>query len=122
MKSVCGKLKCKIDGKKPVMLLPQCAAAKKVLPTKVLFPQSDDEEDDDHEDSESDKSESSDEMNMDDLSDEDEMSCDIRELQKTWAVLSPDNPEPKGKWFVVEYRGKKRRGQLLVATLLNRFL
>ena len=75
-------------------------------------------------DHESDRSESSDEkdIHMDDLSDEDEISSDITELQNTWAVLSPANPEPKGKLFAVEYRDLKRRGQLLVAKFLNRFL
>lgn len=120
MKSVCGKSKCVVDGKRPVMIVPKCAA-KKPASAKRLFQQSDDEEDS-NDDSESDRSASSDEMDGDNFTDDDEISCDTRELQKTWAFLSPTNPEPKGKWFAVEYRGKKRRGQLLIAKLLNRFL
>ena len=114
LKSVCSKSSCIVEGKKPEMILPKCGAKK--LPAKNLFPQCD-EEDSDVTDSESEN-----EVEMDDSSDDDEISLDTRELQRTWAFLSPANPEPKGKWFAVEYRGKRRRGQLLIAKVLKRFL
>ena len=108
------------------MIMPDAAATKKCV-RKHLFhgiepdesEKSSDEDDDDAEnETELDDGESDSEVESDDIS------AALKELSDAWKKISPPYPESEivGKWYAVEFRGKRRRGQLMIAKLLNRFL
>ena len=115
MRSICSKSKCIVDGKKPTMISIKSTTRKAAKSTTALASDDDLSYDDLTDESDTDE-ESSEETEL-----ESALNRDIKELRNTWNSLSPPNPELKEKWFAVEYRGK-RRGQLLIAKLLHRFL
>lgn len=134
LRSVCSKAACKMDGKKPDMIL-AAATLKKGASKKLKYHtkgnySSEEEESDDA------SLESFDESESDtDLVDESDMTMEIPEkdksqsapavsqLQHVWKSLESSTPEDQivGKWYGVVYPGKKSM-VLYVAKVLRRFL
>ena len=116
LKSACSKDKCKVDGNKPVMIVPAATAGS----SKRKAPASETEESEsDFGDSDFDEVESDFETktsNTDDVS-----VADI--LRATWKTFSPPMTEDSlfGKWYGVLYC-TKRTSKLFVVKILKRFV
>ena len=96
MKSVCSKVKCRVDGVKPKMIL--LAALKAKQPPRRLFPDVDESDKRELSSSESEGEMSAEDNDLDsDLEMEDQSdqpSVEPRKiLQRTWDSLSPPNKE-----------------------------
>jgi len=124
LRSVCGKLACRNNGERPVMIVCSFASSKLPKSTRGKYVDSDDSLDEmeltDNEsefdsDSELDKSLS--------FTDTDEIECGINQMKETWKYISPPNNEEEiiGKWFAVVYKGKKTEN-LFIAKAVRRFL
>ena len=126
---MCSKARCKVDGKKPKMLLPVAATKKRT--SRKLFDSFDESE------SETDVSDESD-SNVDvsdelegvidtsddkDTSGESQNEAAVSQLKKVWGSFDSSTPEEEilGNWHAVVYAGKKSMS-LYVAKILRRFL
>ena len=122
MKSVCSKASCKIDGVKPVMVLP-----KRAYSSKKLFEESSNEEescsDDDEEDEVEDDDEEEDNEDCFPEEKNDEELGRVQILRNVWSSLSPPLSEEAiiGKWYTVIYQSK-RGCNLFIGKVLRRFL
>ena len=116
MKSVCSKSKCKVDGKKPTMILPAAMNSKE--PRRQLTCDSESE-------SYSESSDLSDGDAIDEDADaeHDEGFGPTEKLQETWKSLSPPNKEEDliGKWYGVIFE-TKRSSMLFIGKIVRRFL
>ena len=117
-RSICSKAGCKVDGKKPVMILPAVAAkiAKPLTFGSDEEMENDEESDSDVEDSESDS---------DDILPIEVDPTKAAELEMKCASLSLSPPIAEkdiiGKWYGVVWQGK-RTETLYVAKVIKRFL
>ena len=126
---VCSKARCKMEGKKPKMLLP-IAATKKRTSRKIFesFDESESETDvSDESDSDIDVSDESEGV-METSEDEDKLGesqneAAVSQLKKVWGSLDCSTPEEEilVKWYSVVYAGKKSMSSY-VAKILRRFL
>lgn len=118
LKSVCSKMACRVDGKKPTMIHPYCSkdtkSSKKSL-TNVFNDMSESEDSEDEE------------FNVNDEVMDDDFESDAEEdpakiLKSTWISRSPPVSEYDiiGKWYGCIYGDKKT--QLYVAKVEKRFL
>ena len=119
LKSACSKAKCKVDGIKPVMIVPAAATAsssKRKAPASEAEESESDFSDSDFDDTENESDFESETSNTDDVS-----AADI--LRATWKTLSPPVTEDSllGKWYGVVYC-TKRISKLFVGKILKRFL
>ena len=123
LKSVCSKMACRTDGKKPTTILPSSAGSSSGLSKKRHYPDSESESDmsvvnglssDDSDDDLVSISESEDT--------DDEVDDSIKLLRLTWASAGVEHKEEDliAKWYRVIYRKKKLI--LYVAKIKNRFL
>ena len=126
MKSVRSKVKCRVDGVKPKMILP--AALKAKQPPRRLFPDVDESDERELSSSESEGEMSAEDNDLDsnlEMEDQsDQPSVEPRKiLQRTWDSLSPPNKEEGliGKWYGVAFE-TKRSSMLLIGKILRRFL
>ena len=123
LKSTCSKASCKVDGKRPAMILAAAAIAPMTKRKVVRKQQSHSEDSSD--DLDSDLSED-DETVSDDVEDDGSDSSEAaatKMLKETWGFLKPPTIEDDilGKWFGVIYC-TKRSSVLLVGKVLQRFL
>ena len=120
LKSVCSKMACRIDGKKPVMILPASASSFSGSSSrKRPHPDSDTESS-----SEESMYDSDSDCDVFLISESDDGQDSTNQLLKsTWASVGLDHKEENliGKWYGVVYRGKKKV-TLYIAKVLNRFL
>ena len=129
LRAVCSKARCKVDGKKPKMLLPIAATKKRT--SRKLFDSFDESESETDVSDESDSNvDVSDELEgvMDtsddkDTSGESQNEAAVSQLKKVWGSLDSSTPEEEilGNWYAVVYAGKKSMS-LYVAKILRRFL
>ena len=117
LKSICSKIICQVDGKKPTMILPHCSQdIKSKRSLKNAFNNMSESED-----SEDDRFSVDNEVIDDDLESDDEEDAETI-LKSTWISLSPPVSEDDliGKWYGCIYGDKKP--QLYVAKVEKRFL
>ena len=126
---MCSRARCKVDGKKPKMLLSIAATKKRT--SRKLFESFDESESetDVSEDSDGDVDVSDDLDGVMETSDDEDKSGEsqneaaVSQLKKVWGSLDSSTPEEEilGKWYAVVYAGKKSMS-LHVAKILRRFL
>ena len=97
LRSVCSKASCKVNGIKPLMILP----AKQHSISKQLF----EEDSSDDQDEEIDFEES--EMSKDEIDDE----ISIQKLKRCWKDLAPPTKENEviGRWYAAIFTTKKTK-------------
>uniref|UniRef100_A0A7M5XKL4 Uncharacterized protein n=1 Tax=Clytia hemisphaerica TaxID=252671 RepID=A0A7M5XKL4_9CNID len=118
LRSLCSKAACKVDGQKPVMILPAKASSSK----KTL---------DDSDESEEEDIDMSEESTLEDETYEDEEDKEnndpeeqaIVDMQKVWNTIKPPVKEADiiGKWYAVCFQ-TKRKTSLFVGKICKRFL
>ena len=126
---MCSKARCKVDGKKPKMLLPIVATKKKTSrKLSESFDESESETDVSEEsDGQVDVSDDSDcvmeTSDDEDKSGESQNEAAVSQLKKVRGSLDSSTPEEEilGKWYAVVYAGKESMS-LYVAKILRRFL
>ena len=103
IRSVCRKLSCRVDGTKPLMILP--AATRKTIPKRLFDCDSDESDVTQIDESDNDISEG--ESDSEDY--DDGIDNAIERLKMTWKSLSPPVTESSilGKWYAVIYTTKK---------------
>ena len=126
---MCNKACCKVDVKKPKLLLPIAATKKRT--SRKLFESFDEFESEtdvsEESDGDVDVSDDSDGVketsNDEDKSGESQNEAAVPQLKKVWGSLDSSTPEEEilGKWYAVVYAGK-RPTSLCVAKILRRFL
>ena len=129
LRSVYSKARCKVDGKKPKMLLPITTTKKRT--SRKLFESFDESESetDVSEESDGDVDVSDDSDGFMETSDDEDKSGEsqneaaVSQLKKVWGSLDSLTTEEEilGKWYAVVYAGKKSMS-LFVAKILRRFL
>ena len=110
LRSVCSKISCKVNGIKPLMILP----AKQHLISKQLFA------DDSSSENEDEEFESEESVISEDETDEE---SDVHKLKNCWKGLAPPTKETEviGRWYAAIF-ATKRTKRLYVGRLLKRFL
>ena len=124
LKSVCSKMACRIDGKKPTMILPASAGSSSGLSKKRHYPDSESESDMLTVDGLSSDDSDDDLVSISESEDTDsEVDDSIKLLTSTWASVGVEHKEEDliGKWYEVIYYNKKKL-ILYVAKIKNRFL
>ena len=120
LKSTCSKASCKVDGKRPAMILAAAAVAP-IAKRKVVQKYESETEESDLDFSEADETDDDDgdSCNSSDGCDDGEVAA-TNLLKETWSFLKPPTAEEDilGKWFGVVYR-TKRSSVLLVGKVLR---
>jgi hypothetical protein len=119
MRSVCSKVGCRVDGRKPEMILPAASLTHR----RPLFDESDNWENEDFSSEESDN-----DMEIEDeeleLEVEDPLALSKCRLIKTWNSINPPVKEEDilGKWYGVVYESKKSSVFFVAKVKVNRII
>ena len=125
LKSICSKSLCRVDGKKPEMILPASTSSNPRRRLAMLANECEsgsELEDDTYDTVSEDESEENDSEDVTD-DESDEVFTAINKLKETWKSLSPPINETDiiGKWYGLSWT-TKRSNTLFVGKLVRRFL